>query len=151
MVCNFMIQKQLKLLVILQTCMLGPSVLSSTSSFSILTWAFAKSLSDSFCEIFALPLVDLSLLISLIATVLPGSCTEVTEILFFSKVFEFSEVLGVSEDLLGLGFDEVEDEVDDDELEWLCVNTDLIFSRFIQSRNVRAGMLYFIDDLFMLK
>ena len=45
----------------------------------------------------------------------------------------------------------MEDEADDDELEWLCVNTDLIFSRFIQSRNVRAGMLYFIDDLFMLK
>ena len=105
---------------------------------------------DSFREIFALPLVDLSLLISLIATVVPGSCTEVTEILFLSKLFEFSELLSVSDDLLSLGLDEVEDDADDDELEWLCVNTDLIFSRFIQSRNVRAGMLYFIDDLLSL-
>ena len=82
--------------------MLGPSVSSSTSSFSNLTWAFAKSLSqlDSFCELFALPLAALSLLISLIATVVPGSCTEVTDILFFSKLLEFSELLGVSDDLL---------------------------------------------------
>ena len=81
----------------------------------------------------------------------PGSCTEVTDILFFSKLLEVSELLGVSDDLLWLGLDEVEDDVEDDELEWLCVNTDLMFNRFIQSRNVLAGMLYFIDDLLMLE
>ena len=31
------------------------------------------------------------------------------------------------------------------------MNTDLMFNRFIQSRNVLAGMLYFIDDLLMLE
>ena len=86
---------------------------------------------------------DFTLFRSLIAIVDDEVSTEVTVMFVFATPLEFP--FEASEALFWL------EEGEDDEEEWLWVNTDLMFNRFIQSRKVRAGMLYFMDERLILE